>query len=100
MPPFLLLLCIWPHFYILCVKGYEEDITCDADEFWAEEIDADRLFHDYLARSAPVLIRGLISDWTLMDEYKREKLVKNFKDLKIQVPNRSIEIWMLPLNTK
>jgi hypothetical protein len=39
-----------------------DDMACDIDQFWAHEISGDEIFDKYLARSAPVLIRGLIDD--------------------------------------
>lgn len=46
------------------LKGYEADMDCsDIDQYWADEIDEESLFRDYLARNSPVLIRGLLHSW-------------------------------------
>ena len=46
------------------LTGFEEDMSCDSvDQFFADEITADEIFHKYLARNAPVLVRGLIDRW-------------------------------------
>ena len=46
------------------LPGYETNMSCERiDQYWADEITAEDLFHKYLARNTPVLIRGLLSDW-------------------------------------
>jgi hypothetical protein len=46
------------------LKGYETDLNCSViDQYWAHEITAEEVFYKYMARNAPVLIRGLLNDW-------------------------------------
>ena len=42
-------------------EGFEEDMECDIDQYWADEITGEEVFNNYIANNAPVLIRGLIS---------------------------------------
>ena len=43
------------------LAGYETDMSCDGiDQYWANEISGDMLFEQYLAKNAPVLIRGML----------------------------------------
>ena len=51
----------------------EDDMECDYDEFWADEITAEDIF-GYLARSSPVIIRGLLDDWPLVNVSTAEQL--------------------------
>jgi hypothetical protein len=67
------------------LKGFEEDMDCDVDQYWADEIDADALFEKYLARGAPVLIRGLLTEWPAIEKWTHDKLVEEHGDLKVQV---------------
>ncbi len=68
------------------LKGYEEDMECKVvDQYWAHEITADDIFYKYLSRNAPVLIRGLIDKWGVIDEYKQQTLVDRHGYLKVAV---------------
>ena len=56
------------------LAGYESDIECQIDQYYADEITGAEIYQKYLARSSPVLIRGLIVNWSAVDEYKIDKL--------------------------
>ncbi len=48
------------------LPGFEEDMDCSAiDQYWADEIDGPTIYSKYLARNAPVMIRGLLEDWNV-----------------------------------
>ena len=63
-----------------------DEMRCDMDQYWANEITGEDVFHKYLARSAPVLIRGLIDDWPLINEMTVEALLQNHGDTKVKKP--------------
>jgi Ankyrin repeats (3 copies)/Sulfotransferase domain len=67
------------------LEGYEEDMGCDVDQYWAHEITEQEVYQNYLARGAPVLIRGLIEDWPVVEQYTPRTLRKNFGHLDVQV---------------
>ena len=46
---------------------------------------AEEIFHKYLARNIPVLVRGLINDWPALKKFRREDLIADHGDLKVQV---------------
>ena len=68
------------------LAGYETDISCDIDQFWAYEISGEQIFTDYLARGAPVLIRGLLEDWPAVTKYTHDALKADHGHLTVQVP--------------
>ena len=46
------------------LPGFEDDMACDCiDQYYAEEITGEEIYNKYIARNAPVLIRGLLKDW-------------------------------------
>lgn len=65
--------------------GYENDMECDVDQYWADEITEEDIFNKYLARGAPVLIRGLIEELPITEVYEHDNLRANFGDLNVQV---------------
>jgi Ankyrin repeats (3 copies)/Sulfotransferase domain len=67
------------------LEGYEEDMGCDVDQWWAHEITEQEVYQNYLARGAPVLIRGLIDNWPVVEQYTPRTLRKNFGHLDVQV---------------
>lgn len=67
------------------LEGYEEDMGCDVDQYWSHEITEQEVYQNYLARGAPVLIRGLIEDWPVVEQYTPRTLRKNFGNLDVQV---------------
>jgi hypothetical protein len=75
------------------LKGYENDMECQVDQFWADEIDADKLFQNYIARGAPVLIRGLLQDWPAVQNYTHDELRLKRGDFRVQVLERKFE-WI------
>jgi hypothetical protein len=56
------------------LSGYEEDLSCEVDQYLAHEISAKKLFEEYFARNRPVLIRGLIDSWPVIEKYKLDRL--------------------------
>lgn len=60
------------------LNGTETDMHCDVDQYFAHEISGDQIFEKYLARSAPVLIRGLLNEWGLVNSSTREALLNSF----------------------
>jgi hypothetical protein len=67
------------------LKGFEKDMSCDVDQFWAHEITGRQLFENYVSRMAPVLIRGLMDDWGAAERYAHKNLTAEFGDLRVQV---------------
>ena len=67
------------------LAGYDSDMICDIDQYWAHEISGAKIFSDYLARGAPVLIRGLLEDWPAVKKYTRDALKSDHGQLKVQV---------------
>lgn len=68
------------------LKGFEDNMDCSViDQYWAHEITADEVFHKYIARNTPIMIRGLLEDWPVIKEYERETLLKNHGDLEVTV---------------
>ena len=46
------------------LKGFENTHECAGiDQYFAHEITEEEVLHNYLARNAPVMIRGLLEDW-------------------------------------
>ena len=60
-----------------------DEMRCDMDQYWAHEITGDDIFDKYLARSSPVLIRGLIDDWPIVKEMTVDTLLQNHGDKKV-----------------
>jgi hypothetical protein len=60
-----------------------DDMHCDIDQYWAHEITGEELFDKYLARSSPVLIRGLLDDWPLVPLSTREALLRRHGDANV-----------------
>ena len=50
-------------------------MDCDYDAYWADEITGEEIF-GYLARSSPVLIRGLLDDWPMVNVSTADQLKK------------------------
>jgi hypothetical protein len=48
------------------------------DQYFAHEITGEEVFKQYISTGSPILIRGLIDDWPVIDMYKRESLLENF----------------------
>ena len=71
------------------LASYESDMSCDIDQYWADELNPQELFHKYVAHMKPVMIRGLIGSehWPAIDKYKVENLGDKSKtgDIKVQV---------------
>lgn len=67
------------------LKGYEKDMHCDIDQYWAHEIDGDEIFEKYISRMAPVLIRGLMDDWEAIHRYAQKNLTAEHGELRVQV---------------
>ena len=67
------------------LKGYEEDMSCDVDQYWAHEITDEDIYNKYLARGAPVLIRGLVDNWPVVQKYAHDALRSSFGHLEVTV---------------
>eukprot|EP01038_Epipyxis_sp_PR26KG_P009381 gene9381-12640_t len=68
------------------LKEYENDMTCDdVDQYWADEITGKEIFRKYLARNSPVLIRGLIHDWPIVDHFQMDTLSREHGDTRVPV---------------
>lgn len=67
------------------LAGWENKMHCDMDQYFAHEITGDEIFRKYIARSTPVLIRGLIDDWPAAGLYALNKLNETFGDLRVSV---------------
>jgi hypothetical protein len=68
------------------LPGTEQDSQCDYDQYYAEDISAEVIF-SYMARSAPVMIRGLIDDWPMVAASTAEALKRDHGDREILVSN-------------
>jgi hypothetical protein len=63
------------------LKGFEEDMHCDIDQYEFDEISGVDLFEKYIARQRPVLLRAgaaLSASWPALEIYSRAALIKNF----------------------
>lgn len=67
------------------LKGYENTMNCDADQYDASEISGRDIYEKYMARSRPILIRGLINDWPAAKEYTRFRLYNEHGKLPVTV---------------
>eukprot|EP01038_Epipyxis_sp_PR26KG_P008159 gene8159-11043_t len=68
------------------LKGFEDDMLCDAiDQYWADEITGEEIFHNYIARNTPILIRGLFDHWEAKNIYKQDSLSSLFGDMRVEV---------------
>jgi hypothetical protein len=67
--------------------GYEEDMSCDVDQYWAHEITGKQVFEQYFARNRPILIRGLIdpSSWGVVEKYRLDRLAEDHGEDLVQV---------------
>ena len=72
------------------LAGYEDDMSCDVDQYWADEISDEDIYNKYLARGAPVLIRGLIEDWPVVEKYAHDALRESFGHLEVTVRTQII----------
>ena len=67
------------------MKGYEQDMGCDIDQYWADEITGKEIFQNYIAANTPVLIRGLISSWPAIQTYSYSNLTSRFGNIRVSV---------------
>jgi hypothetical protein len=65
--------------------GFESDMECGFDQYYADEITPEEVFHKYLARNSPVLIRGLIHSWPAIEKWSKDALKAKFGDMVVQV---------------
>lgn len=66
------------------LDGMSGNMRCDVDEYWAHELTGKELFSQYLARSRPVLIRGLLDDWKLVNSSTHDNLRRQHGNLKVR----------------
>jgi len=65
------------------LKGYEEDMHCDVDQYELEEISGVDIFEKYLARQRPILLRAkntFAAKWPALERYSRASLLKEHGD--------------------
>ena len=67
------------------MKGFEQDMECDIDQYWADEITGEEVFKNYITTNSPILIRGLISSWPAIQAYSYTNLTKRFGNVRVQV---------------
>lgn len=67
------------------LAGFENDLSCDVDQYWAHEIDGSELYQKYLSHNAPVLIRGLINDWGVAIDYNKDNLLRDSGNITVEV---------------
>lgn len=68
------------------LKGFEEDMDCSAfDQYWAHEITGQEVYDKYILRNAPVMIRGLLTEWDVEEVQSMEALLEEHGDLEVQV---------------
>jgi hypothetical protein len=60
------------------LAGYEDESTCDVDQYDASEINGSHVFRNYIALNRPVLIRGLVDDWPLLQAYSKANMLQRF----------------------
>ncbi len=67
------------------LSGFENDVSCDIDQYDADEITGQKLFQNYFSQNKPVLIRGLINEWPAVLMYERSHLKISHGDLTVKV---------------
>jgi hypothetical protein len=68
------------------LRGFEEDMECEGiDQYHHDELSNKDIFQKYIARNTPVLIRGLIRDWQVVEDYKYSNLQRDHAGLPVQV---------------
>ena len=67
------------------LAGYQDDMQCDVDQYWADEITGEEIFHRYMLHNAPVLIRGLIHEWPAIKAYSKESLNETYGKFRVTV---------------
>jgi len=67
------------------LAGYQDDMHCDIDQYWADEITGDEIFRRYMLHNAPVLIRGLIHEWPAIKAYSKEYLNETYGKFRVTV---------------
>lgn len=67
------------------LEGFEDDMDCDIDQYWSDEITSKEILDKYLARNNPVLIRGLLRNWPSISNYSIESLKHEHGSLMVQV---------------
>jgi hypothetical protein len=68
------------------LRGFEEDMECEGiDQYHHDELSSKEIFQKYIARNTPVLIRGLIRDWQVVEDYKYSNLQSDHAELPVQV---------------
>lgn len=68
------------------LAGFEKDMACDGiDQYYQHEITGKEIFNNYIARNAPVLIRGLVGDWAAVQNFAADALVADHGTLGVQV---------------
>lgn len=60
------------------LTGYQDDMHCEVDQYWADEITGDEIYRRYFLRNAPLLIRGLIHEWPAVTAYAKDELNQTY----------------------
>jgi hypothetical protein len=67
------------------LPDFEDDMSCAGiDQFFADEVDGKLLFN-YLARNAPVLVRGLLHRWPVEEFYSKASMRAKHGNLSVLV---------------
>ena len=67
------------------LPGFEGRADCEIDQIDASEVTEDSLFRLYVARSTPVLVRGLLKDWPAAHRFSRDVLLKERGKVRVSV---------------
>jgi ankyrin repeat protein len=67
------------------LAGFEDDYACDFDQYNADEITGEDIFFKYIARNAPILIRGLLDHWPANELYRKENFTAVYGNLSVEV---------------
>lgn len=67
------------------LKGFEEHISCDLDQYFAHEVTPEFIFTHYVAKMVPVLVRGMFSGWDAIERYRLDNLLRERGKAKVTV---------------
>lgn len=67
------------------LASYQDDMHCDVDQYWADEITGDEIFRRHMLHNAPVLIRGLIHNWPAIAAYAKDSLNQTYGKFRVTV---------------
>jgi hypothetical protein len=67
------------------LAGYESDMSCDVDQFEADQVTGKHIYYEYLAQNKPILIRGMLKDWPAVKEWRWDNMRSKFGHLDVHV---------------